>query len=88
MRLSAFALLLVIISMSWLLLIFVEYWVFVLVIPIQPPANPPYYIAIEYVVFKLLLALIAIVAWLYSYFGMRNAFAAYKRLRTAPTPSA
>ena len=87
MKVSAFSLLLVITTVSWLLLLLIVYFVFVLIIPIQPPLRPSYVVAIEYVILKLILILIAVIAWLYSYFALRNAFASYKNLRKAPTSS-
>ncbi|MEM3637472.1 MAG: hypothetical protein QXE12_02090 [Conexivisphaerales archaeon] len=73
-------LLIIILTCTWFLFLAMTYIIFSLIIPITPPAGSPYSVVFGYAVLKLLLSGVVFLAWLLSYYLMRDLFVRLKNL--------
>lgn len=80
MRVPALYLLLFMMTAAWILFLAMTYLIFSLIIPISPPIGSPYSVVLEFAILKLLLSGIVFLAWLLSYYLMRDLFIRYKGL--------
>jgi hypothetical protein len=81
LKIPSIALLLMILSLTWLLFLAMTYIIFTLIIPITPPAGSPYSIVFGYALLKVLLSGVVFLAWLLSYYLLRDMFVRLKHLQ-------
>gem|GEM_PF-1061379 len=81
MKIPSTALLLMILSLTWLLFLAMTYIIFTLIIPITPPSGSAYSIVFGYALLKVLLSGVVFLAWLLSYYLLRDMFVKLKHLQ-------
>jgi len=70
-----------ILSLTWLLFLAMTYIIFTLIIPISPPPGSQYSVVFGYALLKVLLSGVVFLAWLLSYYLLRDIFVRLKHLQ-------